>query len=321
MENTEVHTIVRRINYADVQEDIRKQNSEDDLGPQRFNTSSYPSHRARDLRKPSELPYSFKRWLPLFIRTSPLQPSDIQIIVIPPCHVRVLLEFAKGCVDRKIKRTLVEKVKKDIFPHFAPLRFPPQGLFMRLDTCSATDGVRTNPGGALHTVGDVVTQLVTSRKALFKHTQSRADKLCYSGDPSMPEGQRSSFEVFNSGKEPLELFFLPFNNRMIPERQYRVFCPPAWRFTRWNPPITAISQYKWDKPWIFAHLDPLHSMHLTDWITRKCEEARRDILMQIDKNNKMDLSDTGSCLFEWIKDRAKLYGEGDNKKRELRVTC
>ncbi|KAI1207842.1 uncharacterized protein F4807DRAFT_168231 [Annulohypoxylon truncatum] len=283
------------IKYSDVQYDIEGQKLDfhDELNTQKFNTSSYRWDYTWAMNIPSELPYSFQRWLPLILASRSLSPSDVQTVTLGNPEVCLLEKIAKTSVtSREIDGAYEDKVKEKIAPLFSTLEFPPQGLFMQLNTCSTKDGVPGLVGGALCTVKEVILQLVTSKKALNAfswHLQDRTERLFYYGSPFMTERHQASFEVWHSSQEPLQLFLLPFDDRMKQEREYRVFCPPAWRSSKYTPKITAISQRKWDEPWLLANM-PLPDMK--QWASKilaMCDEIRERILKELDHDNMMDL--------------------------------
>ncbi|XDG05017.1 hypothetical protein ABKA04_004632 [Annulohypoxylon sp. FPYF3050] len=137
-----------------------------------------------------------------------------------------------------------EDVEYLINPLFEKLIFPPQGLTMHINS-STVDGVQKHPGGVLHSVEEVVHQLLTSRRALsafISYNDKTEERLTYYGSPKLPELQQASFTVKDDGSKPFKIYFLPFDERMTSERRYRVFCPPAYKFAGWKPQITAISQ-------------------------------------------------------------------------------
>ncbi|KAI2471067.1 hypothetical protein F4781DRAFT_388002 [Annulohypoxylon bovei var. microspora] len=157
-----------RIEYSQVLRDMEAPIFGINNTHKRFNTSFHTQEDAPDLKVPSKLPYSYKRWLPLVLRSRELSPSIVQTITIPNAQARLILRIAETSIpsggDHLSSR---EEIERDIVPLFANLTFPPEGLFMRLDACSAKDGVRRNLGqSSLHTVEDVVFRLVTSARQI-----------------------------------------------------------------------------------------------------------------------------------------------------------
>jgi hypothetical protein len=58
-----------------------------------------------------------------------------------------------------------DDLQDEVVPKMAALAFPAEGLFMRLDACSAKDGVRMVPGRAsLHSADEILLQLLTSTR-------------------------------------------------------------------------------------------------------------------------------------------------------------
>ncbi|KAI0880477.1 uncharacterized protein GGS22DRAFT_174962 [Annulohypoxylon maeteangense] len=353
----EKHMTFVPVRLSEVQQEIERQGAANPYTPKEFDTSSYASEDAPGMRLPSELPYSYKRWLAIYIGNRSLRNSDLQVVSIPNSQIRFLLGVASTSVPRgKINEEYRSDLNDKILPLFIDLKFPEKGLFMRIESCSANDAVQINPGGALHTVDQAITQLLTSKKVfdalMSSRFQERTERLYYYGSPVLPERRHASFERTISRREPLEIFFLPFDDRIKPERIYRVFCPPGWRFRKWRPQMTAISQKYWKQPWICSSgITKTQMMERARRIVKGCDDARKLILEHIDVDDKLDLcllhqglvldvfideeSDTsfiikmkvfgmmsscGSCLFEWGRDREILNREGKDDVREFRVT-
>ncbi|KAG7289387.1 hypothetical protein NEMBOFW57_005757 [Staphylotrichum longicolle] len=209
--------------------------------PVPFNSSFHPASDAPDLRRPIDTPYSFKRWLPLILSTRHTHhehDSDEQIQCPALQTVRLTLAQTRllhAATDASLlTRQLNRLYRDDIADEIAPLLqkslvFPARGLFLRLDACSPKDGAGAL---ALRSVDDVVRKVVTSvraRNALFHflqgHDQAQSSRV---GDK---EGQGQG--------EGMELFFLPFDERMAGDREYRVFCRPG------DGRVTGVSQYRW----------------------------------------------------------------------------
>ncbi|KAJ9138324.1 hypothetical protein NKR19_g7883 [Coniochaeta hoffmannii] len=306
------------VDYDDVKHAL------EDPNQRQFNTSFHRLDEAPDLTSiPSEAPYSFKRWLPLILSTRNMAPADVQTVTLARPQARLLLETAEGSLQlQTVNRMFADDIDDEIKPLLRKqLTFPPEGLFLRLDACSPKDGAHAVPGRmALHTVEEVILRLVTSRRA-----------------------RNSLFNSLNDGYQTFDLFFMPFDDRMRSDREYRVYCPPGAK------KITAISQYQWHKPWRFAHSAPqmqsamaqaivdgvtaIHSLILEDL---KEKNPRDELLVEqgvsfdvffdedsgtcqlVELNVFGVTSGCGSCLFQWVKDRDQLYGSGHNI--EFRVT-
>ncbi|KAI0430129.1 hypothetical protein F5Y09DRAFT_308538 [Xylaria sp. FL1042] len=209
------------VDIFEVLADIQQRNTyralANDLAVPRFNTSFHTKHEAPDLpARLSEQPYSFKRWLPLILRT------------FTRAQARLLLSAAEASIQsRHINRLYREDLDEEILPILKSLSFSPDGLFMRLEACSAKDGAQGIPGNsALRSVDEILLLLLTSVRARNAH-----------------------LNAFEAGIKAFELFFTPWNGRMRSEREYRVFCPPFCPED--SPRISAISQYAWHKNWVF----------------------------------------------------------------------
>ncbi|KAI0836865.1 hypothetical protein F5Y06DRAFT_304953 [Hypoxylon sp. FL0890] len=336
-----------RIDYADVVKHIHRAVPEEPSRSPRFNSYFHKHMEAPDSTIPSEYPYSFKRWLPLILRSRGLLPSDSQVVTLSSAQARLLLKAADASIPAGyVSRLYREEINQEIIPAFANLRFPHEGLFLRLDACSAKDRVLKVPRRAsLHSVEDIILRLVTSQRArsvLFKAVQ--------------PSIKRSSFDVEKTGKEPFDLFFLPFNHRMESTREYRVFCPPIWNTVLSTAApisdihISAISQSLWHKPWLFAKETEAEAEKIAQKIANGCRKILNEILEEADLCNKVDnglfwqglsfdvwfdeemdtiqlvelnvfgcRSGCGSCLFHWKDDKLVLYNPS-TEKLEFRVT-
>ncbi|KAI0810052.1 hypothetical protein GGR55DRAFT_150696 [Xylaria sp. FL0064] len=322
------------VDIFEVLADVEQRNAyralTDDSATPRFNTSFHTKHEAPDLpARPSEQPYSFKRWLPLILRSRGLASSDAQVVTFSRAQARLLLSTADASIQsRHINRIYREDLDEEIVPAFKSLSFPPEGLFMRLEACSAKDGVQKMPGNsALRSVDEILLLLLTSARA-----------------------RNAIFNALGAGAEKFELFFTPWDGRMRSEREYRVFCPPFC--PQESPRISAISQYAWHKEWIFNL--PCHRElreQLAEKIARGSAEIMVQIAAELDPDNEMDhllmrqgftfdvlfdeecdrlqlvelnvfgvRSACGSCLFQWIRDRETLYGHGEPNYVEFRVT-
>ncbi|XXH01263.1 hypothetical protein Hte_007617 [Hypoxylon texense] len=327
-----------RVNYEDVLEDIDSRSRQPSHGC-KFNTSFHPEFDEPNTPVPTELPYSFKRWLPLVMRSRGLLAADSQVVTFSPSQARLLLKVADSSIPcGYVNRIYREDIEDEILPTLQRLQFPPEGLFMRLEACSAKDGNQIVPGRlSLNSVADIILQLVTSSRA----RNALANIL--SPDPS------GSLTEFKTDPEQFELFFLPFNSRMQSAREYRVFCPPVDSSA--NIHISAISQYEWHKPWFFASVSEDNARQIAQEITTKCDEILAEIRNELVTPNEMDRylltqgftfddlfdeqtrkcqlielnvfgirSACGSCLFQWKADKDVLYSGGGRDEIELRVT-
>lgn len=202
------------------------------------------------------------------------------------------------------------------------LVFPLEGLFLRLDACSPKDGAYLVPDKkSLHTIEEVILRLVTSMRA-----------------------RNSLVNSLEDGNDSFDLFFLPFDDRMRSELEYRVFCPPGAK------KITCVSQYQWHKPWAFAGRDRHSQDSVATTILNEITRIHSLILEELNENDPMDKllvdqgfsfdvffdedsgtcqlvelngfgvrSSCGACLFQWVKDRDQLYASGKDTVIEFRV--
>ena len=192
-----------------------------------------------------------------------------------------------------------------------PLRtlFHDTRVFPRLDTCSLKDAVLGHVG-PVKDIPDLWTRLASSARG------GAGIRALSAQDP----------------QAPVRLYLFPWNARMDPELEYRVFCaPPDGR-------ISAVSQYKWHDRWrhggecISAHNEVVRRV----WLGVKDVHARimahpsmaeelprtgfsfdvyEDLngclgVGLIELNGFGALSGCGSCLFHWIRDAEVLYGVG-----------
>ncbi|KAI3327726.1 hypothetical protein HD806DRAFT_483757 [Xylariaceae sp. AK1471] len=301
-----------QIPYASVQADSTE-----------YNTSFYTQEEAPDAKIASEAPYSFKRWLPLILIS---RDVSAQTIHLTRSQTKLLLDATQASVSiREINRIYREDLEVEIYPSLAVLHFPPEGLFMRFDACSAKDGVSKIPRKrSLHSSEEIVRRIVTSPRA--------RNAL-----------HNALLEEWQPG-QMFDLFFLPFNPHMRSEFEYRVFCPPG------TERIAAISQYRWHHPWHFKDRSEVEKRKIAEYIAAEAEKIRADIMVDLDEKDKLDalflqqgftfdvfydeeeksfqlvelnvfgvLSACGSCLFNWICDREVLEGKAANDELEFRV--
>ncbi|KAI2631377.1 hypothetical protein GGS26DRAFT_93579 [Hypomontagnella submonticulosa] len=340
------------VRIEDVRTDIHvfglPQDDHTEYRPSRFNTFFHPETEAPGLHRPSELPYSFGRWGRFILRERNQRYNETcQTITLSTDQARLLLSIAQQSIP-SLRIVQIFRAEFDrLAPAFAELRFPNEGLFMRLDSCSAKDAYRGHM--SLHTVDDVILRLVTSERvqaALTKALTPGAESLPY---PLRRSGTIRTFEVRRTGEEPLEVYFLPFDHRIHDQHKYRVFCPPvAWpRLSR----ISGISQFEWYTPWLFHDRRSHEIQRLGTRIATACNEIRGRIVARLDRRSEMDhcflyqgftfdvwydegadavnliglnafgaRSGTGSCLFQWIIDRDLLYSTNPLLVPEFRAT-
>ncbi|OAQ66829.1 hypothetical protein VFPPC_08340 [Pochonia chlamydosporia 170] len=306
------------IDIADVQSDI-----DQNALAIHFNTSFHTAKEAPDLPVPSNEPTSFSQWAPFILRSRGLPESALQIVTLTRSQMNTVVLAARASINtRQLSLSYAEDLREEVNPSFEKLIFPTEGLFMRLGACSPKDGTETTPGKAsLHSVDDIMLRLTTSQRAWSALTN-----------------------ILNTDANHACIYFLPFDKRMRTEAEYRVFCMPS------SLRITAVSQYKWHKRWIFAQgtkeemeetalkiLDGIEKIHAQ--IVGRLHDAGEGELLEdlqrqgftfdvlhIDDKNFMLIelntfgvrSQCGSCLFQWVKDRDTIYGVS-SKEVEFRV--
>jgi hypothetical protein len=177
----------------------------------------------------------------------------------------------------------------------------------------------------LREVNDVVLRLTTSQRAVNAITN-----------------------LLEDGAEEIPLYFLPFNRKMRTEREFRVFCPPG------DGRISAVTQYKWHAPSIFASLaegelestfqkvfGEIQQVHeeILGLVKKRGDEMDELMLRQgftfdvlwdgeeercqlIELNSFGTRSGCGACLFHWLRDGEVLYGKegGENGEVEFRIS-
>ncbi|TVY55277.1 hypothetical protein LSUE1_G010273, partial [Lachnellula suecica] len=207
----------------------QKVTEEEALNPQTYNSYFHPPSTTLSLTTPTEAPYTFTRWLPLIARSQHIPSSLIPTTTLSRSQALTLLEASKvSLITRELSRTSREDLDEFVKPAFSTLDFLGEsgGLFLRLDACSAKDGVQTGRGTALYSVDEIILRVTTSERAMS------AVRKVVEGDDA----------------EGVRLIFLPRNPRMESKREYRVFCPPPMGG------IAAVSQYKWHQASMFKDL-------------------------------------------------------------------
>lgn len=189
--------------------------------PENYNSSFHKAHEAPGLEVPTEGPQTFSRWLPLIARSQNIAAEKIQTAILTPAQARLILKASDSSIHTKtLNRVYKEDLEEEIAPVFSSLIFPPNGLFLRLDACSPKDGAGGN--NPLLTVDDVILRLTSSLRARNAIDGALRDRT-----------------------DDVSLYFLPFDQRMATEHEYRVFCAPG------EGKVTAVSQYKWHAPSVF----------------------------------------------------------------------
>ncbi|RSL65282.1 hypothetical protein CEP51_013024 [Fusarium floridanum] len=287
-----------KINLCDVTDDCR------DGRATRFNTCFHPADQLpANVSRPSEAPYSFTRWLPLILQIRNIDPTAVQTVRLSRAQARLLVDASTtSIITGEMNRAFEEDLREDVFPAFSSLKFPPEGLFMRLTGCSPKDGRWRDPTRpSLDSTDDIILRLTTSERA-----------------------RNDIVNSLESGSETVNITFLPFDARMDSRREYRV----PWLFDR--RPGTTLKAVV-DKIW--AGIVVIHR-HIVNDLKPDTELDNLllqqgftfDVLYDEDKE-AMELvelnvfgarSGCGSCLFNWVNDFSQLYGEGEDV--EFRVT-
>ena len=274
-----------------------------------LNTSFHSASDAPGLDIPSEAPYNYARWLPLIARSQSVRESRVRRVRLTKSQNRLLISTAEGSIPtRELNRIYREEIGEEITPVLTrQLSFSePQGYFLRLDACSPKDGNGGVEG--LKGVQAIIMRLVTSLRAL------------------------SAMRRLEESGQPLDLFFLPFDDSMQTQREYRVFCPPGCGR------ISAISQYGPSRRWMMADETKDERARIAERVVEEAERTFTDIKSSLDITSEFDAlimkqglsfdlcydevknkgvlvelnafgarGPAGSCLFHWIKDREVLY--------------
>ncbi|KAF5596939.1 cell division cycle 123 [Fusarium subglutinans] len=144
--NTTGNMHLTQTNYEDVESNCQN------VPPTQFNTCFHTveeilAHESTNhLSRPSEAPYSFKRWLPLILKTRNLDAKAAQVVKLTRGEARLLVAASRtSIITGEHNRAYQEDIQEEIIPHLSSLDFPTEGLFMRLDRCSPKDGRQAVP--------------------------------------------------------------------------------------------------------------------------------------------------------------------------------
>jgi hypothetical protein len=281
------------------------------IQPEKYNGYFHTAEEAPGLPVPTEVPQHYSRWLHLIATSQRITPDQIQTLTLTRAQGRLLLDAAQASLHtRQPSRPHAEDIEETINPVFSMLNFSPEGLFLRLDASSPKDGVKRIQ--SLRTVDEVILRLTTSHRAVNAITA-----------------------LLRVGAKEIPLYFLPFDNKMRTDREFRVFCPPG------NGVISAVSQYKWHARSIFSSLpaseledtcmkvlSKIWDVHAEIMAVVKKSEDELDQLMSkqgltfdvmwdeedercqlIELNSFGTRSGCGACLFHWLRDGDMLYGK------------
>ncbi|KAF7558561.1 hypothetical protein G7046_g5593 [Stylonectria norvegica] len=297
--------------------------------PTKFNSSFHsvdevPEHLEDRFVPPSHVPYNFTRWLPLILRTRGLDPSVAQVVKLTRAQAKILVDASgSSIITGVLDSAYDEDLTEEILPSLAHLRFPPQGLFVRVEGCSPKDVNTSVPDRmSLHCAADIILRLTLSRRA-----------------------RNEMIKALEFDGSTIDLTFLPFDDRMETQPEHRVFCSPK------QGAITAVSQYCWNLPWEFSHLELSQRTLKMDEIGFAIKSLHQDILAELNPMDEQDSllkrqgfsfdvcyneeekraelvelnafgarSGCGSCLFHWIEDFDLLYGIGEPAREvEFRI--
>ncbi|RWA11420.1 hypothetical protein EKO27_g3675 [Xylaria grammica] len=277
-----------------------------DRATARFNTSFHTEREAPDLPpRPSEKPYSFKRWLPLILRSRGLTPSDAQVVAFSRAQARLLLQVADASIPSgAINRIYREDINQEIAPALESLAFPPEGLFMRLDACSAKDGVQKIPGNSA-----------------LRSAESEEFELFFTPWNGRMRSERE-YRVFCPPFRSQELL------RISAISQYRWHREWLFYFAsdeQRNQVVGRVAEGSDEiRKQIAAELhvgDEMDDLLMRQGLTFDVfYDEEQDLVQLVELNVFGARSACGSCLFQWVTDRKTLEGRGEPNDVEFRVT-
>ncbi|KAJ3494195.1 hypothetical protein NLG97_g4236 [Lecanicillium saksenae] len=295
------------IDYALVRADL------DTGAPTNFNTCFHTEKDAPGFPVPTSRPYSFDKWLPLILESRGIDPSACQTVSFSRGQVATILSAARSSIQTGTQsRAYAEDLQDEIYPIFDALKFPLEGLFMRLGGCSLKDAA-SDGQMAVFSADDAVLQISTSLRAYITLTN-----------------------ILNADQEFAMLYCVPFDRRMDTKHEYRVFCVPE------TFKISTVSQYRWHKPWVFADKHPQERTEIAGAILQGIKEIHASIVARLQARGVDELDDIiytqgfsfdvlniaggddfllvelnsfgirsacGSCLFQWVTDQELMYGK------------
>lgn len=109
------------IDFDDVRLDL-------DTGvPTNFNTSFHREAEAPDLPIPTEVPYSFSRWLPSIMRSRNLSDTALQTVSLKRSQARLIVQAAGASIHtRVLNRVYAADLQEEVHTAFEKLQFPPK---------------------------------------------------------------------------------------------------------------------------------------------------------------------------------------------------
>ena len=257
-------------------------------------------------------------WLDLITSSRGLQECNIHRVLLPGAFLVQLIHTSE--VGVRLGRISPDDAEDlaDAFPKLTVRGenvedlIEGQRFFVRLDTCSLKDAIIGN--GPVKSARDLWTRLATSGRGMI------------------------GLKDLRKAGRPVYVYLIPWDESMVTEREYRVYCPPD------SGKIAAISQYKWHAPWIHAETNEEHN-NITKRLVNNCEKLHEKIMVHhamtellksrgfvfdvvvdpvsqevslIELNDFGALTGCGACLFHWVRDARLLYGL--EEKVEVRVT-
>lgn len=244
------------IDYALVRADL------DTGAPANFNTCFHKEQDAPGFPVPTSRPYGFDKWLPLILESRGIDPSACQTASFSRGQVATILSAARSSIQTgQLSRAYAKDLQDKIRPVFAALTFPPEGLFMRLGGCSLKDAA-SDGQMAVFSADDAVRQISTSLRAFITLTN-----------------------VLGSDADAAVLYCVPFDARMDTAHEYRVFCVPE------TFGISAISQYKWHKPWAFVDRTRREREEVAEAITQGIRDIHARIVATLARRGENELDD------------------------------
>jgi hypothetical protein len=289
-------------------------------------------------------------WLPLIASSRGIPSSEIHTIILPRPFCVILNNAASRALATTqttfsgAARITADDSEDflDTFPLLTAEGFKISELlsgskswFIRLDTCSLKDAAYEIGTGAV----DRGSQPLTTVKQLAHRLASSA------------RGITGINDLRSSGKD-VKVFLLPWDEGVKIEYEYRVFCPPPQqRSEEGGLRISAVSQYRWHKPYYITFPAEIESVakkvfkgitrifeEIVETIEKSAEELGDgngdrsslknllktgftfDVVTDADGSNvrfiEMNIfgamTGCGSCAFHWVNDARILYGlEGD----------
>jgi len=302
---------------------------------QRFNTNKHTQAEIEDAipdsnaqhGNPPWMPYSYTLWHSLIAKSQGLVNSHVLEMPSVLCDDLMLLHCSwmrSGRVASYLLDPLIEDLKSTkIGQKLMSILDGKQRWFIRLDQMSPKDSPL---GGELPstTIQEVITKIASSMRAYG----------------SLQWATQTEDRPWDENRANVQLILNPWNDKMDPAREFRVFVPPpsARKEKDDDFRISAISQYRWHEPlqlppgFTVARLvdcvtmgaqkilteivqHPLPSSHSENQFMLMRYGFSFDVALQDDGSVQLvelnpfgAMSGCGACLFNWIIDARMLYG-------------